>query len=80
MPVTETEAVKLPSIEKTTTSVWFDSDYIHIVVGHTYEDDDDHFGRENSHVKVEECVISTDDHPHLKRMVRRVKRIRSYTG
>ena len=30
-------------------------------------DDDDHFGRENRHVKVKEGVISTDDHPHLKR-------------
>ena len=31
LPVTETEAVKLPSIEKTTTSVWFDLYYFLIV-------------------------------------------------
>ena len=30
LPVTETEAVKLPSIEKTTTSVCVDEDYFHI--------------------------------------------------
>ena len=53
--------------------IWLDSEslYKEEEVGHNDDDGGDHLGRENGHVKVKEGVVSTNDHPHLKRKMKK---------